>query len=267
VSCCASIQEVNASSAGTSDEKFAGTPASLIPSMPDQTQAKRSKRKTSTGSNGVGGNNGVKSKRKKPSALVISNPRDFRQKIHVDFDSDIGFRGLPAEWETMLRTGGISKDDVVNHSERVLEVLEFQANGMKPLPRHASEEKAPSTTSSTTSSTTTAAAAAASPSPSPTTSATLAAEQQPATPSDDTQVSVPASPDHDAAAKEIKAGDVAEAIARKKKKKKKAAGLLEDGMCVCVCVCVCVSCVRVGLAFTMWLLPDAQFVCVHSRLG
>jgi len=61
----------------------------------------------------------------------ISQPVNFRQKIHVDFDTDSGFRGLPVEWEAMLKSGGISKEDVVKHHEQVLEVLEFQARGFQ----------------------------------------------------------------------------------------------------------------------------------------
>jgi P21-Rho-binding domain len=52
----------------------------------------------------------------------------------VDFDSSSGFKGLPTQWESLLQSGGISKDEVVEDSESVLKVLEFQSNylGINP---------------------------------------------------------------------------------------------------------------------------------------
>jgi len=47
------------------------------------------------------------------------------RRIHVDFDSETGFDGLPPEWETTLKTSGITKGDVVKNHEAVLDVLKF----------------------------------------------------------------------------------------------------------------------------------------------
>jgi len=43
----------------------------------------------------------------------------------VDFSSESGFRGLPPDWEALLRSSGITKDDVIEDSAAVLNILEF----------------------------------------------------------------------------------------------------------------------------------------------
>ncbi len=37
----------------------------------------------------------------------ISSPTNIKHEIHVDFNSETGFSGLPAEWEEMLKRSGI----------------------------------------------------------------------------------------------------------------------------------------------------------------
>lgn len=56
----------------------------------------------------------------------VSSPFDLQHNIHVDFNSDTGFVGLPGEWETLLKGSDISKADVVQNSAAVLDVLKFQ---------------------------------------------------------------------------------------------------------------------------------------------
>ena len=62
--------------------------------------------------------------------LDCSTPFKVKHQIHVDFDSDTGFRGLPPDWETLLKSAGISKEEALVNSEQVLQVLEFQSNYM-----------------------------------------------------------------------------------------------------------------------------------------
>jgi len=45
--------------------------------------------------------------------------------VHVDFNSETGFIGLPAEWENLLKEGGIDREMVLNNPDAVLDVLEF----------------------------------------------------------------------------------------------------------------------------------------------
>jgi Protein kinase domain/P21-Rho-binding domain len=59
--------------------------------------------------------------------LDCSTPINVSHEIHVDFDSESGFRGLPTEWEALLKSGGITKQEALDDSEAVLKVLEFQS--------------------------------------------------------------------------------------------------------------------------------------------
>ena len=51
-------------------------------------------------------------------------------------------QGLPPQWDTMLQSSGISKDDVSAHPQEVLDVLQFHMEGPPPmLPKKAQVEK------------------------------------------------------------------------------------------------------------------------------
>lgn len=56
---------------------------------------------------------------------VVSTPFNVEHNIHVDFNSETGFVGLPAEWDTLLKMAGIDKVDVVKNSDAVLALLKF----------------------------------------------------------------------------------------------------------------------------------------------
>ena len=61
-----------------------------------------------------------------PAISGVSNPTNFSHRIHVGFDPTTGgFLGLPAEWEKLLTTSAITKDDYLKNPEAVIEVLEF----------------------------------------------------------------------------------------------------------------------------------------------
>jgi len=61
----------------------------------------------------------------------VSAPYNVQHEIHVDFDSATGFSGLPPEWEAMLKTSGITRDEALKNPEDTLRVLEFQSNFIK----------------------------------------------------------------------------------------------------------------------------------------
>jgi len=94
-------------------------PASLIPTTSVASAAPKKKKKR------------VK-KKQKASDFELSAPRDFRQTVHVDFNSETGFSGLPPEWDALLKSSDISKEDVINNSTAVISALEFYENGYKP---------------------------------------------------------------------------------------------------------------------------------------
>ena len=55
-------------------------------------------------------------------------PFDLQHKIHVDFDSETGFVGLPPDWESKLASSGVSKQSVIDHPAEVFECIKFQVN-------------------------------------------------------------------------------------------------------------------------------------------
>jgi len=69
---------------------------------------------------------GSKSKSKKSKDEVeVSSPFMVKQKLHVDFDTTTGFKGLPAEWEVMLAGSGIENREIAGHHNEMLDVLKF----------------------------------------------------------------------------------------------------------------------------------------------
>ena len=69
-------------------------------------------------------------------AFLISNPQNVKHvefKVEVDPQSKTGFKGLPPEFEALLLTGNISRDEVLNNPADTLQVLKFYNEGM-PLP-------------------------------------------------------------------------------------------------------------------------------------
>jgi serine/threonine protein kinase len=64
--------------------------------------------------------------------VEIGAPLNFQSGIHVvvDLDSDTGFKGLPKEWEAIMKGGGLTKEDAVQNPDDVLKALEFVAGGM-----------------------------------------------------------------------------------------------------------------------------------------
>eukprot|EP01100_Stratorugosa_tubuloviscum_P008656 TRINITY_DN35_c0_g6_i1.p1 TRINITY_DN35_c0_g6~~TRINITY_DN35_c0_g6_i1.p1 ORF type:complete len:449 (-),score=214.56 TRINITY_DN35_c0_g6_i1:272-1618(-) len=72
--------------------------------------------------------------------MCVSTPFNVQHAIHVDFNSTTGFEGLPPEWEQMLISSNISKDEVLEQPDEVLQVLHFldqaeNPNKKGPAPR------------------------------------------------------------------------------------------------------------------------------------
>lgn len=85
-----------------------------------------------------GGNGGGK------GGWFIGTPYNVKHRYHVHTDdaAPTGFAGLPPEWEAMLRSSGISRDEVSKHPEEVLDVLCFHFDGPPPkLPRRDDLER------------------------------------------------------------------------------------------------------------------------------
>ncbi|KAK5215956.1 Protein kinase [Exophiala xenobiotica] len=61
-----------------------------------------------------------------PGMGGVSNPTNFSHRIHVGFDPQTGgFVGLPQEWEKLLNSSAITRDDYKKNPQAVIEVLQF----------------------------------------------------------------------------------------------------------------------------------------------
>jgi len=79
----------------------------------------------------MGGNNSKKNKDEvveEDDDIQITSPFQVDHPVHVDFSSEFGFRGLPPDWENLMKAGGLTREDVQKDSDAVLKVLEFQSN-------------------------------------------------------------------------------------------------------------------------------------------
>ncbi|KAH6576467.1 hypothetical protein BASA61_005266 [Batrachochytrium salamandrivorans] len=61
----------------------------------------------------------------------ISNPTNFAHNVHVGFDAQTGaFQGLPKEWNLLLEQSNISKDEMAQNPQVVIDVLGFFTENM-----------------------------------------------------------------------------------------------------------------------------------------
>eukprot|EP00042_Codosiga_hollandica_P049742 m.583060 g.583060 ORF g.583060 m.583060 type:complete len:477 (+) comp57951_c0_seq2:356-1786(+) len=69
---------------------------------------------------------GKKEKPAGPRTVDISSPQNFVHEVHVGFDSETGeFSGLPEKWTALLSISGISKKEVAQNPQGLLDVLGF----------------------------------------------------------------------------------------------------------------------------------------------
>eukprot|EP00736_Rhodelphis_marinus_P005740 Rmarinus@m.21263 len=72
--------------------------------------------------------------------MLFGKPCDVKHEMHVEADSEseTGFKGLPREWEDVLLSSRITKDEVQEHPDKVLNAMEFYMDnqnnpGMAPM--------------------------------------------------------------------------------------------------------------------------------------
>lgn len=61
----------------------------------------------------------------------VSSPYNVENKIHVDFNSATGFSGLPPEWEALLKVSAITREEVINNPDNVLDAIKFFSEQQK----------------------------------------------------------------------------------------------------------------------------------------
>lgn len=57
----------------------------------------------------------------------VSAPYNVQHEIHVDFDSETGFSGLPPEWAAIVKGSGLTKEQILANPDDAVKVLEFVA--------------------------------------------------------------------------------------------------------------------------------------------
>ncbi|KAL1917930.1 uncharacterized protein VTP21DRAFT_3764 [Calcarisporiella thermophila] len=63
---------------------------------------------------------------------VISSPYNAMHHVHVGFDQETGeFTGLPKEWEILLKTSGISKQDQQANPQAVIDIIGFYTEAQR----------------------------------------------------------------------------------------------------------------------------------------
>eukprot|EP01113_Clastostelium_recurvatum_P035421 TRINITY_DN493_c0_g1_i2.p1 TRINITY_DN493_c0_g1~~TRINITY_DN493_c0_g1_i2.p1 ORF type:complete len:765 (-),score=145.96 TRINITY_DN493_c0_g1_i2:45-2339(-) len=64
--------------------------------------------------------------RKTKGKVVVSLPFNIKHDMHVDYDEEVGFVGLPPEWKAALDTSGIDRGDIAANPKAVLDILQFK---------------------------------------------------------------------------------------------------------------------------------------------
>lgn len=70
-----------------------------------------------------------------PAMGGVSQPTGFAHRVHVGFDPiNGGFTGLPPEWQRLLNSSALTKDDMAKNPQAVVEVLQFYTDTMQKRP-------------------------------------------------------------------------------------------------------------------------------------
>jgi len=62
------------------------------------------------------------------SSIIVGSPFRVQHHVHVDFNSATGFEGLPPEWHNWLINSGISRNDIIQNSSTMLDILQQYEN-------------------------------------------------------------------------------------------------------------------------------------------
>ncbi|OHS92991.1 STE family protein kinase [Tritrichomonas foetus] len=75
--------------------------------------------------------------------FVISKVQSVEHVIHVDYNSETGFSGLPPEWEKLLKVSGFKQAEVINNPDAVISAMNFMQNPQPKPPEPDEDEIAP----------------------------------------------------------------------------------------------------------------------------
>lgn len=71
----------------------------------------------------------------------IGIPFNVKHDVHVNFNVETGYEGLPAEWEALLKSSGFDAPDIMAHPDEVLDVLKFHSD-YNTVGEHTQEQEA-----------------------------------------------------------------------------------------------------------------------------
>lgn len=78
------------------------------------------------------GGGGKKESREAMRKDMISAPLDFVHEVHVGFDTETGeFSGLPPTWTSLIKSAGISKEEIAANPQGLVDVMGFYESSKK----------------------------------------------------------------------------------------------------------------------------------------
>jgi len=110
---------------GTKSNKKMGQ--HVQPAMPKRNKKKKEKKKKKKGKKGKkGGDDDIE--------ISVTMPYQIQHLEHVGVDarSSTGFTGLPDRWRNLLKVSGISRQEIEEHPQEVLDVIQFHLEGPPP---------------------------------------------------------------------------------------------------------------------------------------
>jgi len=78
-----------------------------------------------------------KKKEKKSSEPTVGSPFNVHHHVHVDFNTKTGFVGLPPEWEAMLENSAVSRKEIAEDPNAMLDVLQFESDRQANIRKQA----------------------------------------------------------------------------------------------------------------------------------
>jgi len=76
-------------------------------------------------------------KEKKSSEPTVGSPFNVHHHVHVDFNTKTGFVGLPPEWEAMLENSAVSRKEIAEDPNAMLDVLQFESDRQANIRKQA----------------------------------------------------------------------------------------------------------------------------------
>jgi len=76
---------------------------------------------------------------------VVGAPLDLEHRCHVqvDFANPVGFSGLPSDYESVLLSSGIERDEAVENAQAIMDILNNQYKGSHEKPIQIAGEPRP----------------------------------------------------------------------------------------------------------------------------